>query len=256
MKNSVLKTKSLDEFCRFFGLDKKKDVSDLLSDWGNPDERSLITPSGECRIKGIEVVGETSYKVNELIFEKSLIDFGFDRLRFPSNIKLIKAADEYETLAYLNLNGKKYPAIILIGESEILYAFNPIEDAYRILTQQYIRKGQRSSQSKVRLFKIFVASILPLTIRNSLIHVFLKILKMIKNDSGFPSWPIDTSVDDLYWLFLNSLVYVKKDEKISIKKFWPENKKFCFVSTHDVDTQGGFDNIGLITEAEREYRVY
>ena len=57
---------------------------------------------------------------------------------------------------------------------------------------------------------------------------------------SFPTWPNDTSVDDLLGSLL-ALSIVNTGERVPFIWFWPEGATACLVLTHDVESQVGYD---------------
>jgi len=90
---------------------------------------------------------------------------------------------------------------------------------------------------------------IPLSVRNFLFNTLIK----LKKDPLYPRWPIDSSVDLLRFLFLNSLKYYYK-KPIPYIGFWP-NKKFALVVAHDIETNFGYKNIDDFREIEKKYGI-
>lgn len=69
---------------------------------------------------------------------------------------------------------------------------------------------------------------------------------------NFPSWPNDTSVDDL----LNSLLalsIVNAGERIPFIWFWPEGATACVALTHDVESQVGYDFCPTLMDIDERF---
>jgi hypothetical protein len=71
----------------------------------------------------------------------------------------------------------------------------------------------------------------------------------------FPSWPLDTTVDDLIG-YLWALALETSDEKeIPFIWYWPQDYQACAIMTHDVETGAGQDFCYRLLEIEREFGV-
>ena len=58
---------------------------------------------------------------------------------------------------------------------------------------------------------------------------------------SFPSWPVDTTVERLSDQVLLSSMRAKNVDRVPFIWFWPDGARSAVVTTHDVETQGGYD---------------
>jgi len=72
---------------------------------------------------------------------------------------------------------------------------------------------------------------------------------------GFPDWPLHTGLHDLYdWLL--AVAGEVACEPVPWIRPWPDEAQWCFVLTHDVETEEGLRSLGSLRgpEVERGYR--
>ncbi len=113
--------------------------------------------------------------------------------------------------------------------------------------EKYLFEQYQHKNSRNLIFMKFFYSIKPLIPRFLQIYFRRKKAKRIKN--SFPKWPIDTTLEDLKKRMLQNLNL----ERIPFIWFWPEEKKFAFILTHDVETKEGLKNIDKICEIEKKF---
>lgn len=72
----------------------------------------------------------------------------------------------------------------------------------------------------------------------------------------FPKWPLDPSLYELHRFLLACEMKARGVNSIKYLSFWPGGKRFCFVLTHDVETEAGFRRIDLLAQIERERGIH
>jgi peptidoglycan/xylan/chitin deacetylase (PgdA/CDA1 family) len=73
-----------------------------------------------------------------------------------------------------------------------------------------------------------------------------------RGHSKFPRWPYEDALIQNYSSALARLTD-GSEESMPYIHFWPNDKDFCVVLTHDVETQRGFELIYLMEEIEKQY---
>lgn len=135
---------------------------------------------------------------------------------------------------------KKFPSFLLKKHENLKKADLIVED---LLFERYFAH-------KTPFFVKFPVSykIVPVFIRN---FVF-SIINKAKKDTGFPQWPIDSSTDLIYEIYMKQIrKEIKK--KIPYVNFWPNGKKFAVCLTHDLETGAAFSTIEKFRKIERKY---
>jgi len=218
-------------------------------------QNTIYLPTSEpCKLLGINVLEKqenvlASIKPGPAYADK---DGENNSVRVPLTFYNIETNSDIAVLAEIIVGDKRFPGIIQVGDDQILFAFDIAEVINKILLYRYL-----SGTPSAGLLNIInrvgaaVATKLPLGLRNYLIKSYLKLAKNTAKDAGFPTWPMDRSVDALRDLFLKTLVLVSNDKEVFFISPWPKGKTFCFCSTHDVDTVGGFKNIPFVRKEER-----
>ncbi|MBU0762404.1 MAG: hypothetical protein KKD39_05210 [Candidatus Altiarchaeota archaeon] len=238
-----IQKQAINDFTHRYSL-KKPNIS--FSD--KPGKKTVVFPGRDYNIEGIKKIDETEYAIREITVDKKEISAGFERLRFPCKIDLLVNTKGYKELAHFTYQGMRYPCILRLEKDEILYAFDPISEAYRVMTYGYFKKEDKVTGFMKNL-KSWLGNFLPYSVRVHAIDCYVKATKFFSRDDGFPKWPIDTTADDLYQLAYESMK-LAGGEGIREEVIWPRGYKYCFVTTHDVDTYWGFENIGNVCDVE------
>ena len=197
-----------------------------------------------------------TFKLNkkQLLFKNKVIEVrlcwkirpGWIKEKETLNIffhKLYKSNSDGEILAIATFWGEEFPLIVKEGK-KIIFNFDPDECIEYLLSERYITK-------KRPLYTFFPFHYHKFPFRIALTKIKYFFLK--KNFVDFPSWPIDTSVEAIRYMFLNSLKLVSKN--VLTSPLWPDNKKFGVSVTHDIDTEEGFDSIKPFLEIEKKLGI-
>jgi len=86
----------------------------------------------------------------------------------------------------------------------------------------------------------------PIIVLSSLLHTLVKRYNMVRAKRRFPlQWPIEDR-------FVNFLLQcMSQADNNRVPDFWPENKDFAFVLTHDVESERGMKNVLQLADVER-----
>ncbi len=69
----------------------------------------------------------------------------------------------------------------------------------------------------------------------------------------FPSWPVDTTVEDLHERLLLDAMEAKGVSRIPFVWFWPAGARSCVVMTHDVETKAGMDSCQTLMDLDDSF---
>ncbi|MDR3575112.1 MAG: hypothetical protein P4L50_14730 [Anaerolineaceae bacterium] len=64
------------------------------------------------------------------------------------------------------------------------------------------------------------------------------------------NWPTEDRYAKFLWEVIRQVMIISKSSKIEYINFWPNNYKFAFVLTHDVETGKGFDYVNKVADLE------
>jgi len=135
--------------------------------------------------------------------------------------------------------------------------FNPTDVARNLRTERYIDNripGGDSSvtvRSAIRQAYYAVRPLLPVSVRK---HAQRWALRDWRTQT-FPSWPVDTTVDDLMRAVFRRLCDAHGVDELPFIWFWPEGHAACAIMTHDVETAEGRDFSGRLMQMEAEHDV-
>jgi hypothetical protein len=157
------------------------------------------------------------------------------------------AATCYGRSSYDRSNGAVQPKVTatlcdafagaVIDEKQVLLAFDPDEVIDNLRLERYL--PHRWGAFETALKKIYYG-IRPLT--NLSIRKFLKRVHAANwQDSSFPHWPVDTTVEIICENLLLLSLEAKGVDRIPFVWFWPKGARACVAMTHDVETEAGRD---------------
>jgi hypothetical protein len=97
----------------------------------------------------------------------------------------------------------------------------------------------------------FVRPLLPVGVRRHLQKIYLG----LKPKRGFPHWPVDSSVDDMFAKVLLLALEAGDLEEIPFIWFWPEGARCGAVMTHDVETRLGRDWCKMLMDIDDAFGI-
>jgi len=146
---------------------------------------------------------------------------------------------------------------ITLTNDSVSLPFNPGEIIDNLRRERYVGAVNSeigfvsNGQSVYRRAYYAVRPLLPVALRRILQQTALKDWAKIP----FPSWPVDTTVEDfigqLWLLALKS----SGEERIPFIYYWPKGFQGCAIMTHDVETGEGQNFCLKMLEIEREYGI-
>jgi len=113
--------------------------------------------------------------------------------------------------------------------------FDPDEVVENLRCERYVARGERELLLHTAYYLLRPA--LPLGIRKQLQKlVFRRRLR-----KGFPSWPVDCSVDQIFEQLMYLTLHASGRSEIPFIWFWPDGSDCALMMTHDVEEQNGAD---------------
>jgi peptidoglycan/xylan/chitin deacetylase (PgdA/CDA1 family) len=80
-----------------------------------------------------------------------------------------------------------------------------------------------------------------------------KLVNTLKSKSLNLPWPIEDSYANFLWEALRQVMQISSTVSVKFKNFWPEQKKFALVLTHDVETIQMQSFIPVIADLEEKF---
>jgi len=150
--------------------------------------------------------------------------------------------------SFLNEQGE-LPAVVRRRE-EICLMFD-LEEAMRfLLEERYCRFGRPSfTRLPFHYHKV------PGKMRVWLSQMLVALRNRFHRGFHFPEWPIENSVETLRWL-ASKTTGTRDGERFELRPFWPEDKKFAFVLSHDVDTNKGLKEIERFQQIDEKFGIH
>ncbi len=117
-------------------------------------------------------------------------------------------------------------------------AFDPVEVIENLRRERYLEAGRRESScfNKMLADLYYLARpLLPVGVRKYIQRLHASGWKKIV----FPSWPVDTSVDDVFEILMASTLRASGLKRVPFIWFWPDGFSSCAILTHDVEATAG-----------------
>lgn len=146
-------------------------------------------------------------------------------------------------------------SLILRGNGSVALPFDPTEIIDNLRFEKYAsaEDGQISyvSDGKSLTRRIYYAlrPLLPVRARKHLQRIALHGWSKI----AFPSWPVDTSVEDFVSWLWTLVLETTGAKQIPFVWFWPNGHRSCAIMTHDVETGVGQDFCPTVLRLEQEH---
>ncbi len=141
--------------------------------------------------------------------------------------------------------------------TEVRLPFHPTEIIDNLRLEKYAAAVNEKTtywtdqESFSRKIYYLLRPLLPIPFRRILQRIALQDWEAIP----FPTWPVDTTVEDLmHWLFRTALE-ASEEKEIPFIWYWPKEYLSCAIMTHDVETGEGQDFCKAILKMEAEYGI-
>ncbi len=148
-------------------------------------------------------------------------------------------------------------SLVARGNGIATLPFNPSEVIENLRFERYVGAANAQisyitdSQSLSRRIYYALRPLFPVYVRRILQRIALQDWSKI----SFPSWPIDTTVEDLTnWLWTIALETTGASE-LPFIWYWPNGAAAAAIMTHDVETGAGQDFCYRMLELEKEYEI-
>lgn len=76
-----------------------------------------------------------------------------------------------------------------------------------------------------------------------------------RNSNGFPSWPVDCTVDNIFAKLLAQLLPSFPNHEMPFIWFWPQGYTGCVIMTHDVETMRGRDFCSRMMDVDESFSI-
>jgi peptidoglycan/xylan/chitin deacetylase (PgdA/CDA1 family) len=154
--------------------------------------------------------------------------------------------------AIVDQSGDDVAAVWESADGTVFLPFDPGEAMLNLWSERYSTLGRRgvgrAARSAMLRTYYLVRPVLPRRLQIVLRRTFAA----QQGVPDFPTWPLETSLHDLYdWLF--DLTRSIAGVSVPWIDVWPAGKTWAFVLTHDVETATGVATRELLRDAERRH---
>lgn len=141
--------------------------------------------------------------------------------------------------------------------NRIKLPFDPTALIDNLRFERYVGVGNSESRSVTdnkslsRHIYYSLRPLFPVPVRRILQRIALKDWATIP----FPSWPLDTTVEDLVSWLWRRILEVSGESEIPFIWFWPKSFQSCAIMTHDVETSAGQAFCRTMLDIERQFGI-
>jgi len=129
----------------------------------------------------------------------------------------------------------------------ILLPFDPYEAVLSCWSEAYRTAGTAKAVRSALPLYYRLRPVLPRRFQIGL----RRAVSPLQSRAPFPRWPVETSLHDLYELFLDVLHEVVR-RPVPFLGAWPDGREWALVLTHDVETAAGCERIPEMRQIEEE----
>ena len=126
---------------------------------------------------------------------------------------------------------------IVVEDGNVYLPFDPDEIAENLWREEYLGHSQAETSVLFTNLYYFLRPVLPVSLRRHLQRFHLRGWE----ESLFPRWPVDCSVDRIFSSMMLLALRASGADSIPFIWFWPEGKNSCAIMTHDVESAKGRD---------------
>ena len=138
------------------------------------------------------------------------------------------------------------------SDKGIFLPFDPDEAVLALLSERYLTSQAPRASANIRAAgrKAYYRA-RPRIPRRAQIAA-RRLYSRVQRRQGFPAWPLETALADLYRLLLQYAADAAAEPVPSLAP-WPEQYSWALVLTHDVETSAGYAAIEGVCEIEEAY---
>jgi hypothetical protein len=149
-------------------------------------------------------------------------------------------------------SGHPVSAVWRDDHGSVFLPFDPGEVMHQLWSESYTTVGSAALLGIARLVMIrayyVVRPLLPRRTQLAMRRVFAR----RQGRPAFPAWPVEHSLHDMYsWLF--ATVTGVAGRPVPWLDPWPTGRSWALVLTHDVETDVGYADLGLLRDGERAH---
>jgi hypothetical protein len=148
--------------------------------------------------------------------------------------------------------GNPVSAVWRDDHGSVFLPFDPGDVMHHLWSEKYTTVGSAALLGMVRTVMVrgyyVVRPLLPRRTQLAMRRLFAR----RQGRPTFPAWPIEHSLHDMYsWLF--ATVTGVAGRPVPWLDPWPAGRSWAFVLTHDVETDVGYADLGLLRDGERDH---
>ena len=138
---------------------------------------------------------------------------------------------------------------ILFEASRLKLPFDINEIVSNLTNERYAEQAFYHTNNVVRQLYYSLRPLLPTQIRSPLHRLYFE----AREHSRFPSWPVDTTVDDLMSRLLVLGLKSRGMNSVPFIWFWPDGASACSIMTHDVEGEDGKRFCSALMDVDDEF---
>lgn len=226
-------------------LDHTTDFWKPLIDSGELESLAVYRDPGSSRSPGLNVwrsdAAPSGYRVADGDAQFSL---------FAGVHPIPDVPDAAESIAQvLDRSGALYSHVLWYPrEGCVVLPFDPIAAIEALWRETYVPVGEKTVLPQSVLTAYYLAKpMIPTGVKGRLRR---RMARRALAADHFLDWPSDDSLDALQRLMLRLILMCSERDRVRFAWFWPDQRPWAAVLTHDVETGAGVARVSLVAEME------
>jgi len=143
---------------------------------------------------------------------------------------------------------------VQVHDGRVSLPFDPSEIIDNLRLERYARHARQGDEffhSFLRRLYYLVRPLTSLALRKKI----QKFHARSGRNQSFPSWPVDSSVEDISEKLLLLSVEAKGVDTVPFIWFWPDGAKSCLMMTHDVENLAGMNHCAELMDLDDSFGI-
>ncbi len=140
---------------------------------------------------------------------------------------------------------------VRVGGSTLTMPFDPADTIANLRFERYASNPIGPGGALLSSMYYCARPLLPVWFRRHLQRARLA----TSRDASFPSWPVDSTVEQIQETLLNIALQAQDREDFPFVWFWPQEVTSCAIITHDVETRAGLDFCSALMDIDDSFGI-
>ena len=139
---------------------------------------------------------------------------------------------------------------VVVNRTSVKFPFDPAQ-VVSILRFERYHQAPKAIQGVLGRMYYFMRPVISPSLRRRVQKLYFRNW----NRAGFPNWPVDVTVENIFEELLRLAMKSQGIKAIPFIWFWPDGARSCTAITHDVETAAGLDFCTPLMDLDDSYGV-